>query len=85
MEDIERQQLIEFITQSTEALRCIYSNISDEHPLNAAFNIGRLISQHETLLQVLDEREDDCDEDQEELEIKKFLNGFKVLRKNANL
>jgi len=59
MEDVEREQFIEFIKQSRVDLIHIQDTIDSKRIENASYWIGKLVSKHETLLEALQDDDDE--------------------------
>lgn len=73
MENVEREQLYEFIDQSKEDLINIQQAIENGHITHASYHIGRLVFKHETLIEALEEDCNDCNDESTEQYIARLI------------
>ena len=88
MEDVERKQLVEFISNSACTLSTLCNELSHEKYGSASVKSGYLLALHKTLLETL-ESEKDCDECDEEYVNKcsegcEMMDAIRALHKQAN-
>jgi hypothetical protein len=77
MEEIERETLLEFIRESHERLKEIFTYIEGDNYVAAAYATGQLECLHGTLLGALEpEVDEDQDDECPNEEIRDFLRGF---------
>jgi len=89
MEDVEREQLVEFIKSSNEFIQEIFMYMENDNYTAAAYQLGKLAALHGTLIDVFeqdDQSEEDCDEEYVNKcsEACEMMEAIRALHKQAN-